>query len=133
MQFKIFSWCQSASCGAPGSDEARELRSCKGSLVGTSSIGSSGFWEAWARRLIGVSYRLRGDLDKAKEYLDRSLEIFIESGEKEEVAKCHLEYGYLYKALGQKEKSRKSFETSSELFKELGMMPWVEKILAELK
>ena len=89
--------------------------------------------EAWARRLIGVSYRLRGDLDKAQEYLDKALEMFTESGEKEEVAKCHMEYGYLYKALNRGEDSRKAFKMALEMFEELGMTPWVEKVLAELK
>jgi tetratricopeptide (TPR) repeat protein len=69
---------------------------------------------------LGNVYKIRGDLDKATEYCERSLKINEELGRKEGMAKQYGILGIVYQMRGELDKAREYWFVAHSLFKEIG-------------
>ena len=63
--------------------------------------------------------KLNQNLDKAKEYNDEAMSIFIRLGEKRMIAQCHMNYGVIYHKKNEWNKSIKHFENAVRVAKEV--------------
>ncbi|MBU4501294.1 MAG: tetratricopeptide repeat protein [Nanoarchaeota archaeon] len=63
--------------------------------------------------------KLNRELDKAKEYTDKSLSIFSRLGEKRMIVQCHINYGVIYHRKREWDKAIKYFEASIKISRKI--------------
>jgi len=77
-------------------------------------------WMAQAINTQGISFAIKGDSEKALKYFEKSLEKFIELGNKKEIAGSYNNIGNIYKDQGNFTEALGYFEKSLVLFEEIG-------------
>ena len=77
-------------------------------------------WMAEATNAQGISFAIRGDNKQALKYFEKSLESFIELGNKKQIAGSYNNIGNIYKDQGNLTESLNYFQKSLILFKEIG-------------
>ena len=82
---------------------------------------------------LGLTYRLKGDLDKATEYLESALKIDRVIGNKEGEAKDIVNLGAVYEIRGKKEEALKYYEDALKIFTEIGAQRQIELIQQAIK
>jgi tetratricopeptide (TPR) repeat protein len=89
--------------------------------------------QVWALRLLG-EIASRCDLphpDQADGHYRQALALAEELGMRPLVAHCHLGLGKLYHRTDQREQAREHLATATTMYREMGMMYWLEKAEAE--
>jgi len=66
------------------------------------------------------SYRVQGELERAKRYLDEAMTIATRDGMRLHQADCHLEYARLHLAMGEKDGAQKSLGIAKDMIEEMG-------------
>jgi Tfp pilus assembly protein PilF len=69
----------------------------------------------------------------ARDRLGEALSLAAELGMHPEVAHCHLGLGKLYRRTGEREKAQEHLTTATTMYREMGMLFWLEKAEAELR
>ena len=85
---------------------------------------------------LGILYKTRGDLDRAEEMYEKSLEIEEFLGRKEGMASDYANLGNLYKTRGDLDRAEAMYEKSLTLFRQVGAAPRIKKVegwLADLR
>lgn len=83
--------------------------------------------EGISRKTLGISYRKKKELGKAKEEFDKGVELLKKVGEKKELAKLIFEYSLLWKDMDEQDKKKEFLEEAYTMFEEMGMKLWMER------
>jgi len=113
------------------SERERALENIKSALE-VSKLSGFRYWEASAYRVLGEIYG-GIDLRRAKTYIEDSIKILKKIGAKNELAKCYLSLGRLYKEKGEKDNAKKYVTQALKLFEKLGTLHEPEKAREVLK
>jgi tetratricopeptide (TPR) repeat protein len=92
-------------------------------------VGPGG--EAHALCLAG-DVALRGGGEDAEGYYREALALAGELGMRPLVAHCHLGLGKLYRRMGKREQAQEHLTTATTMYREMGMMYWLEQAAAEM-
>ncbi len=71
--------------------------------------------------------------DAAERYYTQGLAIAMTIGARPVIAKCHLGFGVLYRRTGRPERAADQLAQARDMFREMGMMYWLEKVEAEMR
>jgi tetratricopeptide (TPR) repeat protein len=110
-------------------DEAQRL----GVRAVEASPAHAGF-AAHALRLLGdiASHPDRVDAQRAEVHYREALELAEPRGMRPLIAHCHLGLGKLYRRTGQGEQAQEHLATATTMYREMGMIYWLEKAEAEM-
>ena len=81
---------------------------------------------------LGEVYRLKGEIETAEKYYNKSLELSEELGFKWQIAEVYCNLGQMYK-VSNKKKSKEYLSSALELYTSLGAMREVEKVKEIMK
>ncbi len=95
--------------------------------VETAQEISSGRDEGIACRSLGKVFSVSRNFDKAAEELDSAESIFTGIGDDKELAKTCYEYAIHLERKGEREGARVYTERALKIFRNMGMVPWVDK------
>jgi len=90
------------------------------------------YWEGAFYRVLGELYD-KSEFKQAKKHIEESIRILKKVGAKNELAKCYLSLGRLYKEKGEKDKAKKYVTQALNLFEKLGTLHEPEKAREVLK
>jgi tetratricopeptide (TPR) repeat protein len=90
--------------------------------------------EAWALRLLGeiAAHADPPDVESAQAHYSQALARADELGMRPLAAHCHLGLGKLYRRTGDGVKAEEYLQTATAMYREMGMIFWLEKAEAEL-
>jgi class 3 adenylate cyclase/tetratricopeptide (TPR) repeat protein len=90
--------------------------------------------EARALRLLGeiAAHPDAFNAEMAESHYSRGLALASEIGMRPLIAHCHAGLGRLYQRTGKRSQAREHFPTATTMYREMGMMYWLEKLEAEL-
>jgi tetratricopeptide (TPR) repeat protein len=70
---------------------------------------------------------------EAEAHYQAALELAEELGMRPLVAHCHLGLGKLYRRTGKREQAQEHLTTATTMYREMGMMYWLEKAEKEMR
>ncbi len=73
------------------------------------------------------------DLTTARQSFERALALAEELGMRPLAAHCHLGLGKLYRRTDKREQALEHLTTATTMYREMGMMYWLEKAEAEIQ
>lgn len=79
-----------------------------------------------------AAHREAFDRDAAETHYRQALALAERSGMRPLVAHCHLGLGKLYRHTGKRHDAQEYLRTTTAMYREMGMLFWLEKALAEL-
>jgi tetratricopeptide (TPR) repeat protein len=121
-----------ASLLAADVDEAQSF--AERALALANERGQPGY-EAWARHLLGeIALRRDGpDLETAERRYRQATALAADLGMRPLVAHCHAGLAKLYRRMGPREQAEEHSTTATTMFREMGMVYWLERAAAELR
>jgi len=92
-------------------------------------------YQAHAYRLLGeiAMHRNPLEFDRAAAHYRQALALAAELGMRPLVAHCHLGLGRLFRRTGKREQAQEHLSTATTMYREMGMMYWLEQAESELK
>ncbi len=89
--------------------------------------------EGMSKRSLGMVYRVQEKWDEAIKMFNDGIEVLKDSGNERDLAKIHYEYGILLKKKEDLKIARVNLEKALEIFEEMGMKIWVDRVNEVLK